>query len=139
MNDDELKVAVDRVVAVNLYEIADDEIGIGLCGIVWSGRRDFHLEGDVLIDFVRRVIIGLVAGGASPEDVSFVTPDNPRGLAHFGADSPEEIAEGVVAAWVAAGMPAPEWGDWRFNTPRNRALLDEVVESIAAFEASQTK
>ncbi|MCE1235560.1 MAG: hypothetical protein LWW93_04295 [Hyphomicrobiales bacterium] len=137
MNDVDLKAAIEMTIEGKLLDIATDEIGVGLGSLVDRGRIGFRLEGDALIDFVRRVIVGLVAGGASPEDDGFVTPDNPRGLAHFGADTPEEVADGVVAAWVAAGAPDPEWGDWRFNTPRNRALLDEAAESIAAYKASQ--
>lgn len=137
MNDVDLKTAVEMTVEGKLLDIAGDEIGVGLGSLVERGRIGFLLEGDALIDFVRRVIVGLVAGGASPEDAGFVSPDNPRGLAHFGADTPEEVADGVVAAWVAAGMPDPEWGDWRFNTPRNRVLLDEAAGTIADHEASQ--
>lgn len=137
MIDTEKNRTVDDVVRINLNEIADDEIGIGLCGIVWDGRRKLHLEGAPLIEFVRRVIVGLARGGATPEDDSFVGPDNRAGLAHFGSDTPEEIADGVVAAWVAAGMPDPEWDEWRFNTAENRATLDEL--SGRDFYGSPTK
>ena len=49
------------------------------------------------VDFVRRVIIGLVAGEGVFRDVSFITPDNPRGLAISAPIRPKEIAGGVVA------------------------------------------
>ena len=131
--------AITKIVETNLYEISDDEIGVGLCGIVWDGRRVLHLEGASLVDFVRRVVAGIAAGGASPQDPTFVTPGNPRGLAHFGADTPEEIADGVVAAWVAKGMPDPEWSDWRFNSAENRAWLDEYAADMRRIaEAKKT-
>jgi hypothetical protein len=33
---------------------------------------------------------------------------------HYGNDSPEEIVEGVIADWIAAGGGDQEWGDFRF-------------------------
>ena len=130
---------IDHSIRTNQYELSTDEIGIGICTIVTHGRRRLHLEGAPLVEFVRRVIIGLVRGGATPEDDSFIGPDNRAGLAHFGADTPEEIADGVVAAWVAKGMPDPEWGDWRFNTAENRAWLDEYAADMRRIaEAKKT-
>lgn len=135
----DMNKAIMKVVETNLDEISDDEIGIGLCGIVSDGRRRYHLEGASLVDFVRSVVVGIVAGGATPQDPTFVTPGNPRGLGHFGSDTPEEIADGIVAAWVAKGMPDPEWGDWRFNTAENRAYLDEYAEDMRRIaEAKRT-
>jgi len=131
--------AITKIVETNLYEISDDEIGVGLCGIVSDGRRVLHLEGAPLVEFVRRVVAGIAAGGATPEDDSLIGPDNRRGLAHFGADTPEEIADGVVAAWVAKGMPDPKWGDWRFNTAENRAYLDEIAEDMRRYAEAKQK
>lgn len=121
---------IEHCIRTNLFEISTDDIGVGICTIVTHGRRRLHLEGAALVEFLRRVVAGLVTGGASPEDPTFVTPENPRGLAHFGADTPEEIADGVVAAWVAKGMPDPDWGDWRFNSAENRAWLEEVADQM---------
>ncbi|NLH79562.1 MAG: hypothetical protein GX458_01785 [Phyllobacteriaceae bacterium] len=118
-------------------EIANDEIGIGLCSIVGEGRDEFGLDGPALMNYVRRALVVIASSGATPEDASLVTSENPQGLAHFGTDTPEEIADGVVAAWVAKGMPDPEWGDWRFNTAENRATLDEF--SGRDFYGSPTK
>lgn len=120
-------------------EIANDEIGIGLCSIVGEGRDEFGLDGPALMDYVRRALMVIASSGATPEDTSLVTPDNPHGLAHFGADTPEEIADGVVAAWTAKGMPDPEWGDWRFNTAENRAYLDEAAEEMRRYAEAKQK
>jgi len=111
-------------------EVAGDDIGVGLCSVVGDGRDEFGLEGSALVDYVTRALTVIAASGATPQDRSFVTPDNPQGLAHFGSDTPGEIAEGVVAAWVAAGMPDPEWDDWRFNTAEKRAWLEAGDEEV---------
>lgn len=103
-----------------------------------KGRLGLHFEGRDLLDFVDRVIVRLVHAGATPADDALFSPENPRGLAHFGSDTPEEIADGIVAAWVAAGMPDLEWGDWRFNSAENRAWLDEVAEEMRR-DAGATK
>ncbi|NLH79534.1 MAG: hypothetical protein GX458_01645 [Phyllobacteriaceae bacterium] len=137
MSDHDPQVEAETYVRHALYDIATDEIGIGLGAIVDRGRLSLHFDGRDLVDFVHRVIVGLVRGGATPADDALFSSENPQGLAHFGTDTPEEIADGVVAAWVAKGMPDPEWGDWRFNTAENRATLDEF--SGRDFYGSPTK
>ena len=127
MTEAELTVEIEKMIHNRLVDIATDEIGTGLCVIVAHARVRLHLEGRDLVTFVHRVIAGLVAGGATPADDRLFSADNPQGLAHFGADTPREVADGIVAAWVAAGMPNPEWGDWRFNSPKNRAWLDAAA------------
>jgi len=128
--------ATDGWISSRVEELATDEIGLGSYTIVAVGRVHARLEGADLVDFVRRVIVGLMRGGATPENDALFSPDNPHGLAHFGADTPEEVADGVVAAWVAKGMPDPKWGDWRFNTAENRAHLDEAAEEKREAEAT---
>ena len=130
MNDERIVIEAERFVRNALADIATDEIGVCLGAAVETARWDFHFEGRDLVDFVHRVIVGLVRGGATPADDALFSPENPQGLAHFGSDTPEEIADGIVAAWVAAGMPDLEWGDWRFNSAENRAWLAEVAEEM---------
>lgn len=131
-------LSIDEWISCFVEDLATDEIGIGLCTIVAVGRLHAHFEGAPLVEFVRGVIVGLVHGGAMPADDALFSPENPQGLAHFGSDTPEEIADGIVAAWVAAGMPDLEWGDWRFNSAENRAWLDEVAEEMRR-DAGATK
>lgn len=108
------------------WDLDNDEICIGLNHVVSDGRHALKFEGPALIDWLRRALMHLFARGVRPSDPRFVTDDDPHGLAHFGSDTPEELVEGVIAAWVADGMPDLEWWDWRLNTPENRATLDAI-------------
>jgi hypothetical protein len=97
----------------------DDDVGIGLNGIVADGREGFGLEGSALVDFVRRSLHGLVKRGARPRHWRL---DGNIPL-HYGNDSPDEIVEGVIADWLASGRDL-EWGDFRFTLPKYDAELD---------------
>lgn len=110
------------------WELENDEIGVGLWDVVSSGRHALKLEGPALVEWVRRALIHLFSRGVTPSDGRYMTDDNPHGLAHFGSDTPDELAEGVIAAWVADGMPDLEWRDWRLNTPENRATMDALAD-----------
>lgn len=121
---------MDDYVAGYVHEAIDDEIGVSLASIVSDGRRSFGLEGDDLVAYVRRGVAALAAIGARPEHWEMYSrPGHLDGPVHFGADTPEEIVEGVLADWIAEGMPDLGWGDYRFITAEGRAYLDEVVES----------
>ena len=120
---------MDDYVAGYAHEANHDEIGIHLGSIVSDGRRCFGLEGGGLVAYVRRAVAALVAIGARPEHWEPCRPGHVDGRVHYGADTPEEIVEGVLAEWIAEGMPDLGWGDYRFITAEGRAYLDEVVEA----------
>ena len=121
---------VAESVAAFVHEAIDDEIGVSLASIISVGRRSFGLEGDDLVAYVRRGVAALAAIGARPEHWEMYSrPGHLDGPVHFGADTPEEIVEGVLAEWIAEGMPDLGWGDYRFITAEGRAYLDEVVEA----------
>lgn len=133
MSDVDITSAIETFVREWLYYLSIDHIGIGLGGITETGRLDHHLEGEDLVAYVHGVILGLASGGMTPQDDRFVTPDNPFGLVHFGADTPREIADGVVADWVASGMPDPDWGVWRMNTAKQRASLAQSAADCSEY------
>lgn len=133
MSDFDIASSVETFVREWLYEMNRDEIGIGLGGVIDCGRRSHHLEAENLAAFVHGVILGLAEGGATPQDDRFVTPDNPFGLAYFGSDTPREVADGIVAEWVAPGMPAVDWDAWCMDMAPNRARLAGVMTAWAEF------
>ena len=100
----------------------DDDVGVGLNGIIADGHLGFGLEGPALVDFVRRSLHTLVARGAKPRHWRL---DGNIPL-HYGADSPQEIVEGVIADWLASGGGDLEWGDFRFTLPKYDAALDKT-------------
>lgn len=103
-------------------EVFDDRVGMGLETIVRTGRQGFGYEGEDLVSFVKRSVEAMVAEGArpyhfGPSDRGFCSPPHVDGPVHYGADTPDEIVEGVVATWVAEGMKDLLWGDFRFSMP----------------------
>ncbi len=95
----------------------DDEIGVGLGGIIDDGRRGFGLDSEALVEFVRKSLRTLVKAGARPWQ--WGTPNDPdRDIPlHYGSDTPDEIVEGVIADWLASGGGSLEWSDFRFILP----------------------
>jgi hypothetical protein len=93
------------------------DIGVGIAGIISDGRHAFGLEGAALVDFVRRSLYALVERGAKPRH--WGKPGDPyRDIPlHYGADSPREIVEGVIADWLVGGGGDLEWGDFWFALP----------------------
>ena len=95
-----------------------DDIGVGLGGILGAGRKDYELQGAELIKFVRRCLYALVERGAKPRHWGSPSHPNRDILLHYGNDTNEEIVEGVIADWLAAGGGDLEWGDFWFALPR---------------------
>jgi hypothetical protein len=94
-----------------------DDIGIGLTLVVMVGRHNFELEGDELIDFVRRSIYALLERGGKPRHWGSPSHPNRDIPLHYGNDTNEEIVEGVIADWLASGAGDLEWGDFWFALP----------------------
>jgi hypothetical protein len=94
-----------------------DDIGIGLTLVVMVGRHNFELEGDELIDFVRRSIYALLERGGKPRHWGSPSHPNRDIPLHYGNDTNDEIVEGVIADWLASGAGDLEWGDFWFALP----------------------
>lgn len=126
----------DEYLALIREEVWDDRVGWSLGDVVANGRRHFDYEDSALVGFVRRAVAAMVDEGARPRHVELfpsgvsvlLTGDAPipisslispheDGPVHYGADTPDEIVEGVVATWVAEGMKDLAWGDFRFSMP----------------------
>jgi hypothetical protein len=94
-----------------------EDIGIGLCLIVMTGRHNFGLTGAELLDFVRRSIYALLEKGGKPRHWGSPSHPDRNIMLHYGNDTNEEIVEGVIAEWLASGGDDPEWGDFWFALP----------------------
>jgi hypothetical protein len=83
---------------------------VGLWQIVPAGREGFELSGQELIDFVRLNLLALLEKGALPvtgavDSVHFWT------LVPYG-ETPNEIADAVIAEWIASGREPDVGGVW---------------------------
>jgi hypothetical protein len=97
------------------YDIQEDN-GIGLWAIVPYGHYHFQLNGNDLIDFVRRTILALIAKGGRPVIASQTQPIWEETFQY--GTKPEEIADNVIAQWISEGAPdRVEWGRWWFAYP----------------------
>jgi hypothetical protein len=99
----------------------NDEVGVGISGIIGNGRYGFGLEGEQLIDFVRRSLYTLLERGAKPRH--WLMTGTPQ--LQYGSDSPSEIVEGVIADWLKRGGGDLEWVDFRFSLPKYDHLLNK--------------
>jgi hypothetical protein len=107
-------ISISEWIAQEAHELSDN--GVGLWTVVPAGRLDFGLEGDELIAFVKRAILGLLERGAKPvrgatDGIHYWQIDT-----HYGTTK-EEIADGVIAEWLASGGDDPEWGQFWFALP----------------------
>ena len=93
------------------FRLLDDVVS--LWGIVPTGRRAFLFEGSDLVEFVRRCILVLLKHGAKPvrEGKHSWEFETKYGENH------DDIAEGVIADWLATGGGDPEWGEFSFALP----------------------
>lgn len=97
------------------YEIDGD--GEALWRIVPMGRG-FGFKGDELAEFVRLCVLRLLDSGAvpvrhGPDDADLEWEEQ----AQYGS-SREEIADAIVAEWLAAGGGNPKWEYLWFVTRR---------------------
>jgi hypothetical protein len=113
---------VDEWIADRLRELDVTAVGpndpVGMWLIVPAGRYDFGLQGEVLVAFVRRTVLALLRAGAMP-----VTRDDApvgwRVLEEYGRN-PDEIADAVIAEWLASGGGDPDDKVWFARPDRIR-------------------
>ena len=82
--------------------------GVAFAGILDQGRRGYGHEGEALLAFLRRVLTAMMEAGAHPVLGGNGTEYSWLVQKQYG-ERPAEIAENVVRAWVAQGMPNDAW------------------------------
>ncbi len=94
---------------------------VNLPQILSAGQYGFELEGADLVDFIRRNIIALLDAGAIPVDGGAGT-DYEWVAKHNYGSTKDEIADGVVAEWLASdGDEMYPWSVW-FARPRSNPM-----------------
>lgn len=109
------------------YELDGD--GEGLWAIVPAGKS-FRFEGADLVEFVRRCVLRLLDVGAVPVRHAKDGPLLWQEQTQYG-QSNEEIADAIVAEWLAAGGGDPPWG-WLWFVNR------DVLNSARRPQSKQT-
>ena len=97
------------------YELERD--ATGLWTIIPVGRHDFGLTGDDLLEFTRRGLLVLLRNGAKPVHGSREALSGWE-LAEGYGDTPEQIAEAVIAEWLASGGGDPDVSALWFAIPK---------------------
>lgn len=93
---------MDEVINGHVGELDSD--GVALAVIIADGRHGFDLEGDELIDFVRRCITAMLEHGAKPVSGGGGTRYYWIEQSRYGSTT-REIVDNVIAAWLANGDP----------------------------------
>jgi hypothetical protein len=95
-----------------------NDLPVGLFQIIVDGREGFGLDGEMLIDFIRRCIYALVDAGAMPVRGAGIPGVAKWILQPQYGRSKQEIAEAVIAEWLRDGAPTPEtWTGLWFGLP----------------------
>lgn len=100
------------------YELERD--AIGLWGIIPVGRHTFGLVDSDLVEFTRRALLAVLQKGARPVRGAN-NPERWIAADEYG-DIPEQIADAVIAEWLASGAGDPDVGGLWFATPE--VMLD---------------
>jgi hypothetical protein len=99
-----------------------NDLPVGLWQIVGHARQGFDLEGDALIEFIRRSIYALLDAGALPVRGAGIVGVEKWILQPQYGRTKQEIAEAVIAEWLRDGAPTPEtWTGLWFGLPRSYA------------------
>ena len=99
-------------------ELLPDEAdgdGDGLWSVV-KGGQSFDFEGADLAEFVRLCVLRYLDAGCAPVRFAEVGPMQWLEQKQFGTDK-NEIADAVVAEWLAAGGGNPPW-EWLWFVTR---------------------
>jgi hypothetical protein len=95
-----------------------NDLPVGLFQIIFQGRTGFDLEGEALIDFIRRSIYALVDAGAMPVRGAGIPGVEKWIFQPQYGRTKQEIAEAVIAEWLRDGAPTPEtWTGLWFGLP----------------------
>ncbi len=97
---------ISEYIAGKCFEAQCD--GVAFAGILDQGRRGYGYEGEALLAFLRRVLTAMMEAGAHPVLGGNGTEYSWLVQKQYG-ERPAEIAENVVRAWVAQGMPDDAW------------------------------
>ncbi len=93
-----------------------NDLPVGLWEIIFHGRVGFGLEGEALIDFIRRSIHSLRDAGTMPVRGAGI-PGQWLLQTQYGRTK-QEIADAVIAEWLRDGAPTPEtWTGLWFGLP----------------------
>ena len=116
-----------RKATESMYDADVD--AVGMWQIVPQGRDRYGLEGGDLVKFIRLSLLCMFARGAKPvrarDDVDHWI------LQDYG-DTPEAMADAIVAEWLATGAPTPKPYDslWfalpHIYSPDNKLILPSV-------------
>jgi hypothetical protein len=87
-----------------------------------SAGKSFRFEGADLVEFVRRSVSRLLDAGGIPVRHADSGPLLWREQTQYG-NTKEQIADAIVAEWLAAGGGDPPWG-WLWFV--NREVLDSA-------------
>ena len=79
---------------------------VGLWQIVKHSRYDFRLADDNLTECIRLGMLALLRVGARPIEPAMNTPSGWRVVEGYGG-TPEQVAEAVIAEWIAGGCGNP--------------------------------
>ena len=97
-------------------DLADD--AVGFWGIVADGRIGFGLEGEALVDYVRRQIAVLLAQGGLPVLGGGLGGEHHWIVQQQYGSRPGEILDNVIRAWLARGCDEDPGWLW-FTLPEN--------------------
>ncbi len=93
-----------------------NDLPVGMFEIVRVGRNGFELEGEALVDFIRRCIYSVMDAGAKPV-IGAGKPNQWILQVQYGANK-REVAEAVIAEWLRQGALTPEpWRGLWFGLP----------------------
>lgn len=90
------------VIEGHVGELESD--GVALAVIISQGKYEFDLEGDELIDFVRRCVTAMLEHGAKPVIGGGGTRYYWIEQSQYGSTT-REIVDNVIAEWLANGDP----------------------------------
>ena len=96
-----------------------DSEGVRLWSVPATGKS-FGFEGGDLVEFVKRCLLHLLRAGGIPVRYADSGPLYWREQTQYGKGK-EEIANAIIAEWLAAGGGIPPWG-WLWFV--NRHVLE---------------
>jgi hypothetical protein len=100
--------SVDEWISKMPGELSVD--AVGFWQIVSFGRQGFGLSGNDLVEYVRKALLALFENGARPvvsatDGIHYWTPVNL-------GETPEKIADSVIAEWLSTGQEPDAGGVW---------------------------